>query len=346
MSKFLYFRRPERAAGLLLIVVLATALTAAAEPSLEKAVELYRSGAFHQAREQFVLLLENHPDDADILFYLGELEPNADLALAYRQRFLSLYPQHQRADEVLYGIAQYHFAVGYYLTAAKDFEDLLRDYSGSGLRADALYWLASSKLAIGAADSAAVHFRRLIERHPNSSLNAWAEMGLIDALYMKQDYPSAKTRCQSFLQNRSTNELIPVVLFRLFEVHEALGERSEAVEILNRLVRTYPDTYQGKQAQRQLTEWGGSEEKPSPESPPGGGDYTIQVGAFSKRSNAMNLQSQLGSWGYEVEMIKRAGRHRTLYLIWVGRYQTRQDALRVAEKLERDRGLPYQVIRR
>jgi len=331
---------------LLLIAVLAAAMTAAAEPSLEKAVELYRSGAFHQAREQFILLLENDPDDADILFYLGELEPNADRALAYRQRFLSLYPQHQRADQVLYGIAQYHFAVGYYLTAAKDFESLLRDYADSGLRADALYWLASSKLAIGAADTAAVHFRRLIDRYPDSTLNAWGELGLIDVLYMKQDYSSAKVRCQTFLRIRSKNDLIPVILFRLFEVHEALGERSQAVEILNRLVRSYPGTYQGKQAQRQLTVWGGSEKEPTSESQPGDGDYTIQVGAFGKRSNALNLQSQLRSWGYEVEMIKRAGRHRTLYLIWVGRYQTRQDALPVAEKLERDRGLPYQVIRR
>jgi hypothetical protein len=47
-----------------------------------------------------------------------------------------------------------------------------------------------------------------------------------------------------------------------------------------------------------------------------------------------------------VEMIKRAGRHRTLYLIWVGRYRDRSEALREAQKLETNRGLPYQVIRR
>jgi TolA-binding protein len=332
--------------GLFFLTVFFMPVLAIAQPTFESAVELYRNGAFHQAREQFALLLKDDPENADILFYLAELEPNADQALAYRQHFLSLYPHHQRADEVLYGVAQYHFAVGYYLTAAKDYERLLRGYANSRLRAEALYWLASSKLAIGAADTAAVHFRRLIEECPGSSMVAWAELGLIDALYMKQEFPAAQVRCQDFLRTRSGSALIPLVMFRLFEIHEALGRREEAAEILAQLVRSYPDTYQGKQAQRQLTEWGWSEESPMSKPQLTEGDYTIQVGAFSKRSNAVNLQAQLRSWGYEVEMIKRAGRHRTLYLIWLGRYRTREEALRAAEKLERERGLPYQVIRR
>jgi len=292
------------------------------------------------------MLLQQDPDNADVLFYMSELESDADQALAYRQQLLSLHPDYRRADEVLYGIAQYHFAVGYYLTAAKDYQRLLRDHQDSQLRADALYWLASSKLAIGAADSAAFYYRSLIRDHSGSSLVSWAELGLVDALYMEQKYADAQQRCQEFLQSRSGNDLIPVVLFRLFEIQEAQGNRSAAAEILQQLVGTYPDTYQGKQAQRQLTEWGWGDIGEPSESPPAEGDYTIQVGAFSKRTNALNLQSQLQSWGYQVEMIKRAGRHRTLYLVWVGRYHNRSEALHEAEKLERERGLPYQVIRR
>ena len=346
MSSLFLNGRPGRMVGLLLVSVFTLSLSATAETPYEKAVQLYRNGDFRQAREQFALLLEQGPDNADVLFYMAELEPDADQALAYRQHFLSLHPDHRRADEVLYGIAQYHFAVGYYLTAAKDYQRLLRDHEDSGLRADALYWLASSRLAIGAADSAAIYFRRLIQDHSGSSLVSWAELGLIDALYMKQDYAAAQRCCQEFLQIRSGSDLIPVALFRLFETREAQGDRSAAAEILQQLVSSYPGTYQGQQAQRQLTEWGWDDTGESSEPQPAEGDYTIQVGAFSKRSNALNLQSQLRSWGYQVEMIKRAGRHRTLYLVWVGRYQTRSEALHEAEKLERERGVPYQVIRR
>ena len=338
--------RPGRMAGLILAAVFALFFSASAETTLEKAEKLYQDGDFRQAREQFSLLLAEDPDNAEVLFYMAELEPDADQALAYRQHFLTLYPEHQRADQVLYGIAQYHFAVGYYLTAAKDYQRLLLEYDDSALQDDALYWLASSKLAIGAADSAEVYFRRLVQHHSGSSLAGWAELGLIDALYMRQDYPAAQQRCQEFLQARSSSDLLPLVLFRLFEIREARGDRTTAVEMLKRLVSSYPETYQGKQAQRQLTEWGWDDTEEPPEEEPAEGNYTIQVGAFSKRSNALNLQSQLQSWGYQVELIKRAGRHRTLYLVWAGRYRTREQAHHEAEKLERERGLPYQVIQR
>jgi TolA-binding protein len=338
--------RPGRMAGLILVTVLIFFFSASAETPYEKAVQLYQNGDFREAREQFSALLKEEPDNAEVLFYMAELDPDADQALAYRQHFLALYPDHPRADEVLYGIAQYHFAVGYYLTAAKDYQHLLQAYEDSKLRADALYWLASSKLAIGAADSAAVYFRRLIRDHPGNSLIGWAELGLIDALYMEQDYAAAQLRSQEFLQTRGSSDLAPMVLFRLFEIQEATGNRSAAAEILEQLVSSYPHTYQGKQARRQLTEWGWSDSAGPSQPEPTEGDYTIQVGAFGKRSNALNLQTKLKSWGYQVEMIKRAGRHRTLYLVWVGRYQSREQALREAEKLEKDRGLPYQVIQR
>jgi TolA-binding protein len=352
MSSLLSDGRPGKMVGLILAAAAAAAMTlagtvpAAAEISLETAVQLYRNGQFREAHDQFAALLERTPESAEVLFYLAELEPNADQALSYRQRFLSLHPDHQRADEVLYGIAQYHFAVGYYLTAAKDYQRLLHDYSGSPLRPDALYWLASSKLAIGAADSAEVYFQRLIQDHPGSSLVSWARLGLIDALYINQEYAQARQRSQELLQTPDAGDLIPLILFRQSEIREALGDRTAAAEILRRLVEEYSGTYQGNQARRQLTEWGWDESGQQAEPQPAEGNYTIQVGAFSKRANALNLQSKLQSWGYQVEMIKRAGRHRTLYLIWVGRYQTRSSALEEAERLERDRGLPYQVIRR
>jgi cell division protein FtsN len=129
------------------------------------------------------------------------------------------------------------------------------------------------------------------------------------------------------------------------EIQDALGIRAEATATLQTLVNDYSTTYQAIQAQRKLTEWGwtsGKEETPKKQE----GRYTVQVGAFSKRANASNLEAKLRSWGYQVEVVKRAGRHRTLYFVWVGSYGTREDALREARILENDRGLPYQIILR
>jgi TolA-binding protein len=243
-------------------------------------------------------------------------------------------------------VAQYNFALGYYLTAAKDFQRLLGVYPQSGLRAEAYYWLGSSKLAIGAADSAAFYFRKVIDEHGGSSMASWSVLGLADAYYIDQDFPRAKSQCQTFLDSYPRNSLIPVALFRLAEIHVALGERDRAVAVFSRVLNEYPGTYQGKAAQRQLNEWGGPDEDAGQKKEFDRGTYAIQVGAFSKRTNALVLEGQLSSWGYDVEVVKRAGRHRTLYLVWTGQYGTREEATTEAKILERERGLPYQIIKR
>lgn len=327
-----------------LCLVLFPALLGGQTP-LDEAIRLYQDGHLQKAREEFQELLREDPGGAEVLYYLGKIEPNADKALEYQRRFLSLHPHHPMADEILYGVAQYNFALGYYLTAAKDYQRLLRTYPNSDLAPDALYWLASSKLAIGAADSAIFYFQRLLEEYGESPMASWAELGLVDAFFVGQDFSLARSHCRAFLNAHPHSPLLPIALFRMAETHEALGEREEAKGIFQRLMNDYPTTYPGEQARRQLTEWGWPgkrQEGPEVEKV----KYAVQVGAFSKRANALNLQAQLRSWGYQVEVVKKAGRHRSLYLVWVGSYQSREEVQREAQILENQRGLPYQIIKR
>ena len=147
------------------------------------------------------------------------------------------------------------------------------------------------------------------------------------------------------METNANNELLPVALFRLAEIHQALEDIEMAKDVFQRLVGEYPDTYQGKQAQRRLTEWVKPEEEKE-ETQTEEGKFCVQVGAFSKRANAQNLQTKLRSWGYKVEVVKRSGRHRSFYLVWVGRYQSREEANQEAKILEKQRSLPYHIIKR
>jgi len=332
--------------GIIVMVILLLALRPAflrAQDPLEEAVGLYQNGHFQEAREKFQVLLAEDPQQAEVLYYLGRLEADADRSLEYRQKFLSLHPHHTRASEVLYGVAQYNFALGYYLTAAKDYHKLLRTYPDSDLAGESLYWLASSKLAIGESDSARFYFHRLLDDYAESPMVEWAQLGLVDALFMGHDLSLARAQCRVFLESHPRSLLLPVALFRFFEITQALGEREEAQDILRRLVADYASTYQGEQARRQLTELGGFSaqgQKPEVEE----GKFAVQVGAFGKRANALSLQSQLRSAGYQVEVVQKEGQHRSLYLVWVGSYQSREEARKEAKLLEKQRGLPYQII--
>jgi TolA-binding protein len=338
----------SRREGVILMVTLLLVSRSAflgAQTPLEEAIGLYQNGHLQEAQERFQILLTEDPQGAEALYYLGKIEVDADKSLEYRQKFLSLHPDHPKAAEVLYGVAQYNFALGYYLTAARDYQKLLRTYPDSDLATESLYWLASSKLAIGAPDSARFYFHRLLDDYGESPMVPWAELGLVDALFMAQGFSLARAQCRVFLEAHPQSTLLPVALFRFAEIHEALGEREAAQGILRQLVDDYPDTYQGDQARRQLTEWGeliGKSEEPEVQE----GGYTVQVGAFSNRANALNLETQLRTEGYQVEVVKKAGQHRSLYLVWVGLYGSREEALREAQLLEKQRGLPYQIIKK
>ena len=104
----------------------------------DEAIQLYQQGHYQEARQKFQELFRKDDAAADVLYYLGKLEPDADKSLEHQRRFLSLHAHHPKADEVLYGVAQYNFALGYYLTAAKDYQRLTRTYTNSSLAPDAL----------------------------------------------------------------------------------------------------------------------------------------------------------------------------------------------------------------
>jgi len=312
---------------------------------VDEAIGLYQRGRYQEALERFRELVGKETYAPEVLYYLGKLEVDADKSLEYRRQFLSLYDQHPMADEVLYEVAQYNFALGYYLTAAKDYQALLSKYPKSNFVAEALYWLASSKLAIGAADSAQFYFQRLVDRFRESPMASWAQLGLVDAHFIHQAFPQAQAQCRAFLETYPDSPLLPVALFRMAEIHQAVGEREEAESIFEKLVDEYPGTYQGQQARQQLLEWGWIGEQQDKQQVEEG-KYAIQVGAFSKRANALNLQTQLSADGYQVEVVKKAGRRRILYLVWVGNYHSRQEAQGQAQILEKQRGLPYQIIKK
>ncbi len=72
--------------------------------------------------------------------------------------------------------------------------------------------------------------------------------------------------------------------------------------------------------------------------------YTIQVGAFSRHSQARRLQQKLSKKGYHVEIV-RSGGEKTIYRVRVGKYRDRKAAEVAAIRLTRAEGLKTFVIR-
>ncbi|NOZ24798.1 MAG: hypothetical protein GXO94_01710 [Nitrospirae bacterium] len=72
--------------------------------------------------------------------------------------------------------------------------------------------------------------------------------------------------------------------------------------------------------------------------------YTIQVGAFRGKEQAERLKERLRKKGYSVKVVA-AGKKRTIYRVWVGRFGSRKAAETAAIKLTRAEKLKTLVLK-
>ncbi|MBT8398458.1 MAG: SPOR domain-containing protein [Gemmatimonadetes bacterium] len=140
-------------------------------------------------------------------------------------------------------------------------------------------------------------------------------------------------------------------LFRLGLSADLRGDLREARGFFRDLVRDYPSSPRVPDAQRWLTLHQGEiqalpdrpiplarERVQSPATPPGQGDFTVQLGAFRSLDRARVLAGALRESGYDARLVRTPGND--LARVRIGRFRTRAGAEGLARELE---GKGYEV---
>lgn len=74
--------------------------------------------------------------------------------------------------------------------------------------------------------------------------------------------------------------------------------------------------------------------------------YTVQVGAFSTSENAQKQKVFFEEFGYTAEITNRVRGGRSLYLVWVGSFATRDEARRTLREIESKYNITPIVVER
>lgn len=72
--------------------------------------------------------------------------------------------------------------------------------------------------------------------------------------------------------------------------------------------------------------------------------YAIQVGAFSSLENAESGKEIFEEHDYPVQIRKRERNNVELYLVWIGQYDTREEAERIGNEIKQKLALPYFIL--
>ncbi len=74
--------------------------------------------------------------------------------------------------------------------------------------------------------------------------------------------------------------------------------------------------------------------------------FSIQVGAFRDRENARKQMETVLKWGYSVAVQSRIINNQLYYLVWIGEFDTEQQALEFGGVFKKRYGLPFRIVQK
>ncbi len=182
---------------------------------------------------------------------------------------------------------------------------------------ETLYYLGLSYIKIGDYSKARTSLRRLLHRFPGSSFYEPSMIKLADTYFLEKDYSRAKELYFEIEQRAASDDFSPAVLLRLAQIASRQGKWDEKTKYTRCIKSKYPKASEMRFV-KVLDALGDF--------------FTIQVGAFGVRKNALLLVEELKD-EYSPYIVKERKGNYLLYKVRVGKFKNRYDAQKVSSEL-------------
>ena len=193
---------------------------------------------------------------------------------------------------------------------------------------DELQYLAGrALLKLARLDEARNRFSRIINDSDSDKFLDKAYISLADSYYLEGDYKRAKSDYKKVMRYFPDSEDIPTVYYKLGECHSKLGEREASKKCYDELLRLYPASLEAKVLIGEKSDFV---------------MHSVQLGSFTKWSNAKKLHDELRSKGFDVNIYTAVVGDSRFYRVRVGQYSRLSDAEDMARTL-RNRGYSIKI---
>jgi cell division septation protein DedD len=115
----------------LLSVAVVSALSQNNAPDIRALVARVNAGAADEVREQLPTLISEHPNDPGVLYLQALLTREGADAVRTYQSIVDNFPKTEWADDALYKVYQFYYALGLYRTADMKMNQLKAEYPSS-----------------------------------------------------------------------------------------------------------------------------------------------------------------------------------------------------------------------
>ncbi|MFA6356856.1 MAG: SPOR domain-containing protein, partial [Candidatus Omnitrophota bacterium] len=155
------------------------------------------------------------------------------------------------------------------------------------------------------------------------------QLGTADSYYMSGDYKNAFTEYEKYITKYPKSEGRATAYFRIAKSAQKEGKWQSARNYYQKVRSEYPMSFEAQMAAQAM-----SDEILF---------FTVQVGSFNKKANALKLCDELVKKGYAASIAKSGQEAEESYKVRVGRLDAREEAEELAKKL-RAEGLPTKVL--
>jgi len=170
------------------------------------------------------------------------------------------------------------------------------------------------------------YFRKVIKNFPQSKLYESSFIKLGDAYFLEEDFNKATLTYEYVLKNFPSTQFKPLIYLRLAQSYAKQGLWGKERVYIDKIKKEYPESVEKKYAE--ILEKRGF-------------FFTIQVGAFSHKKNALRVVKRLKK-RYPVYLVKERFGDLLLYKVRVGKFKERKRAEDIASSLI-DKGYPARI---
>jgi tetratricopeptide (TPR) repeat protein len=168
---------------------------------------------------------------------------------------------------------------------------------------------------------------------------------------LTSDGTEAAKLYQNIVDNFPKSEWADDALYRLYQYYYAIGLYKTAEQKLMQLKEQYPFSAYATEEMPSGGRKTVAEEKPATTKPRGkvqkyASGFTIQVGAFSTMQNAEDLKARFEKEGYSANIFTKELNGTKLYKVWVGEFQTYDEARRFTGEVKKKFNLASMVVSR
>jgi tetratricopeptide (TPR) repeat protein len=237
-----------------------------------------------------------------------------------------------------------YFFKGDYKACIQEGEKTLANTGKRDAKKDELHYLIGlSYLKDGNPEAAADNFKIILDKFRNSRFKEKAKIGLGDSYFLKGDYNLAFAQYKELLNNNPSTKLKPGVYYRLSQIGRKTNDTQQEKEFLAKLKKEFPLSPEAKMDKELFPPAIQVPMDKKPILPDLTVSYAVQVGAFSRKTNAENLARRLRNKGYPAFMFESPYQNSKIYKVKVGSFRNRSEAEELGKKLKKQ-GYPTKII--